>query len=119
MLDEDAATQVLAGMKGGSTPSNKAKSDLGLLLLYFVAMILHLLCSRVDVQISNIASQNNRDDISFDDVQSVVHKWRGFSVPRSILCIAGWLISCYQFVANNNIPSPANRTDRELVANQK
>ena len=94
MLDED----VLDSMKGGNNPSSMARSNMSLVLVHFAALIITLLCSHVDVHISNIAMQIDDDDvISYDDLQAV-NKWRGFCVPRSILCILGWLVSCYRFV---------------------
>lgn len=100
MLDGDTLAQVLDFVKGRNTISTTAKSNMSivLVLVYFVALLLTLLCSRVDVHISNIALQIG-GDISDEDLQSVVEKWRGFAVPRSILSILGWLISCYRFVS--------------------
>lgn len=99
MLDEDTVTNVLDFFKGKNTPGSTAKSNMILVLNYFVALIITILCSRIDFRISNIATHISGGDLYDGDLQSIVNKWRGFAVPRSLLCILGWLISCYRFVA--------------------
>lgn len=101
LLDENTISQY---RKGGST-SKSNNMSVTLLCLYFIALLLTLLCSRVDVHMSNIAAQiNDGGMLSNVDLQSGVHKWRGFSVPRSCICIAGWLVSCYRFaITRSNV----------------
>jgi len=95
MLDED----VLDSLRGKPAPTNMGKSNMSLALVYFAALIITLLCSHVDVRISNIEIQiNDGDMISNEDLKFVVREFRKFSVPRSTLCIVGWLVACCRFV---------------------
>jgi hypothetical protein len=105
MLEEDDVSQVFAIIKGSSSsaPRSITKSNLSLwyfILSYFVALILTLLCSHVDVHMLTVSAQINVKGIhiSDDKLLSTLHQWRGFTVPRSIFCFVGWLISCYCFV---------------------
>lgn len=89
-------------IKGKTTRlSGVAKSNIGLVVIYFSALVVTLLCSRVDVRISTIATQLQNTNSGVVP-SSVVEEWRGFAVPRSILCILGWLVSCYRFVVTRS-----------------
>ena len=100
MFDEEALSRVVDIVKGRNTPSGKKQSTIqihmSLVLIYFVALIITLLASRVDVnvQMSNVAINGGTDE----ELKSLIDTWRRFAVPRSILCIAGWFVSCYHFV---------------------
>ena len=105
MLEEDDVAQIFVIIKGGSSsaPRNTAKRNSGLwyfILSYFIALVMTLLCSHVDVRTTNILAQINIQGIHIPDEKllSILHQWRGFTVPRSIMCFLGWLISCYRFV---------------------
>ena len=54
-------------------------------LIFFLAFIFTYMCS-------NIVYSEAVDD----------NKYRNFAVTRSVLCIIGWLISCYRFVLSRN-----------------
>jgi hypothetical protein len=99
MLEEDDVSQVIFMIKGRST----TKSNLSIwyfILSYFIALIMTLLCSHVDVRMSNISAHNNLDGnhISDEKLLSILHQWRGFTATRSIVCFVGWMIYGYRFV---------------------
>merc|ERR1712194_284227 len=84
--------EMLASMKGNNTPSSRARShNVLLVLVYFTALVLTMLCSRLDVRITNRAMHMEDDDVLSNADQGVVHHWKGLCVPRSLLCVAGWL----------------------------
>jgi hypothetical protein len=99
MLEQDDVSQVLILIKGRSTP--KSNSSIWYFVLsYYVALIMTLLCSHVDVRMSNISAQINLEGIHISDEKllSILHQWRVFTVTRSILCFVGWMIYGYRFV---------------------
>ena len=102
MFDEKALSHVVDIVKGRNTPIVEKKSTIqihvSLVLIYFVALIVTLLASRVDVQMSNIAINGGIDE----ELKSLIDTWRRFAVPRSILCILAWLVSCYHFVITSS-----------------
>lgn len=90
--------KMLSSMKRGK-PSSRAQShNVLLVLVYFTALVLTMLCSRLDVRITYLAMHMEDSDMLSNADQDVVHHWKGLCVPRSLLCIAGWLVSCYRFV---------------------
>jgi hypothetical protein len=105
MLNKDDASRVLESLKGGDSKSSITKTSISLcyfILVYFVALTITVVCSHADVSISDIAT--NATVLNFhtstENIESVLHSWKGLSVSRSVLCIIGWLISCYNFVLN-------------------
>ncbi len=107
-INKHEITQVLASMTGGSSPNSTTKASTSicyLILTYFLALIITVVCSHVDVRLLDVASHmNEQDTASADDFRSVLHKLRGLSIPRSVFCIVGWFISCYRFfISRNNI----------------
>ena len=97
VLEEDA-TKLLDS--SGKTP-NATMCNVCLVVIYFLALVATLLCSHADVHIVYTAMQISEGDIrvSSDDLLSILHKWRSFAVPRSVLCILGWFVSCCKFIA--------------------
>jgi hypothetical protein len=81
--------------------TTKSNSSLWYFILsYFIALIMTLLCSNVDVRMSNISAQIYAEGIHIPDEKllSILHQWRGFTVTRSILCFVGWMMYGYRFV---------------------
>ena len=100
LLDKNVVTEIL-GCIGGTNNlrNNTTKSLLLLNIVFFIALIFTLLCSHVEAQISNMSDENTQ--VSYEELQVVLLRWRGFVVTRSILCIVGWLLSCFHFVTAN------------------
>ena len=98
LLNGDISTQLADVWKGKNTLSSITKSNLSLVMVYFFALIVTLLCSFVDVKISKMAMDININNISGASLESIINEWRALAVSRSILCILGWLVSCYRFV---------------------
>ena len=99
MLEEDDVSQVLIMIKGRIT--TKSNSSIWYFILsYFIALIMTLLCSHVDVRMSNISAHTNLDGnhISDEKLLSILYQWRGFTATRSISCFVGWMIYGYRFV---------------------
>ena len=82
MLHQDIITQ----LKERNSLDNVSKSLVAKNLIFFLAFIFTYMCS--NLVFSGVVDEN---------------RYRNFAVARSILCILGWLISCYRFVlARNN-----------------
>lgn len=105
MIKEEDVSRVIGIIKGSnnsrttsiSTPRITAATtwssttSLGcLIIFYYTALIMTLLCSSVDFE-----SVLNQSD---ETMLSILQLWRCYSVTRGVLCIIGWLISCYRFV---------------------
>ena len=106
ILNKHETTQVLASMTGGNSPNSKAStSTCYLILIYSFALVITIVCSHEDVLLLDFATHITEQEIhaSTNNIRSVLHRWRGLSVSRSIFCIVGWLISCYRFVITNNV----------------
>ena len=108
-INKNDATQVLYIMIGGSSPNSTTKASASicyLILTYFLALIITIVCSHEDVRLLqiHIATQFTEQNIhtSTDNFLTVFKRWRGLSVSRSVFCIVGWLISCYRFVISRN-----------------
>ena len=67
-------------------------------LLYTVALILSLSNRRLDSQRNEAQIRNIIDDSSNDDVVSRMKQWELQSIIRSICCIVGWILACYDDV---------------------
>jgi len=96
LLDKNIVTEILGCIGGTNNLRNTTKSLLMLNIIFFIALIFTLLCSHVEAQISNISDENTQ--VSHEELQVVLLRWRGFVVTRSVLCIVGWLLSCFHFV---------------------
>ena len=102
MIKEEDVSRVVGIIKGSSSSSSSSPritatttwsstTSLGcLIIFYFTALIMTLLCSSVDFKI--VINQSD------EKLLSILQLWRCFSVTRGILCIVGWFISCYRFV---------------------
>ena len=103
MIKEEDVSRVVGIIKGSSRSSSSSSpritatttwsstTSLGcLIIFYFTALIMTLLCSSVDFKI--VINQSD------EKLLSILQLWRCFSVTRGILCIVGWFISCYRFV---------------------
>ena len=99
LLDENIVTEILGCIGGINNLRNTTKSLLILNIVFFIALIFTLLCSHVEAQISSISDENTQ--VSYEEQQVVLLRWRGFVVTRSVLCIVGWLLSCFHFVTAN------------------
>lgn len=74
-----------------ATTTWSSTASLGcLIIFYFTALIMTLLCSSVDFK-----SFLNQSD---ETLLSILQLWRCYSVTRGVICIIGWLISCCRFV---------------------
>ena len=100
LLDKNIVTEILGCIGGTNNLRNTTKSLLMLNIIFFIALIFTLLCSHVEAQISNISDENTQ--VSHEELQVVLVRWRGFVVTRSVLCIVGWLLSCFHFVTANH-----------------
>ena len=87
MLHQDIITQ----LKERNCLDNVSKSLVAKNLIFFLAFIFTYMCS--NLVFSGTVDENN---------------YRNFAIARSILCILGWLISCYRFVVtrSNNTVQP-------------
>jgi hypothetical protein len=102
VIKEEDVSRVVGIIKGSSSSSSSSPritatttwsstTSLGcLIIFYFTALIMTLLCSSVDFKI--VINQSD------EKLLSILQLWRCFSVTRGILCIVGWFISCYRFV---------------------
>ena len=96
LLDKNIVTEILGCIGGTNNLRNTTKSLVMLNIIFFIALIFTLLCSHVEAQISNISDENTQ--VSYEELRVVLLRWRGFVVTRSVLCIVGWLLSCFHFV---------------------
>lgn len=89
-------------VKGNNALSNNSTKSLFLLnTIFFLALVFTLLCSHVDVQISNTVLKitTEKDGLaSYNGLPPLLRKWSVCVVTRSILCIVGWFVSCHRFV---------------------
>ena len=99
LLDKNVVTEILGCIGGINNLRNTTKIILILNIVFFIALIFTLLCSHVEAQISNMSDENTQ--VSYEELQVVLLRWRGFVVTRSVLCIVGWLLSCFHFVTAN------------------
>lgn len=104
MIKEEDVSRVVGIIKGSSSSSSSSSPritattttwnstmSLGcIIIFYFTALIMTLLCSSVDFKI--VINQSDKK------LLSTIQLWRCFSVTRGIMCIVGWFISCYRFV---------------------
>jgi hypothetical protein len=104
MIKEEDVSRVVGIIKGSSSSTSSSTPritaaattwsstpSLGcLIIFYFTALIMTLLCSSVDFKI--VINQSD------EKLLTILQLWRCYSVTRGILCIVGWLISCYRFV---------------------
>jgi len=104
MIKEEDVSRVVGIIKGSSSSSSSSSPritattttwnstmSLGcIIIVYFTALIMTLLCSSVDFKI--VINQSDKK------LLSTIQLWRCFSVTRGIMCIVGWFISCYRFV---------------------
>jgi len=81
MLHQDIITQLERNSLEHVSKSLVAKN-----LIFFLAFVFTYMCI----------------NIVFSGVISDANKYRNFAVTRSVLCIVGWLISCYRFVVTRN-----------------
>lgn len=111
-INTNVATLVLVGMAGSSCPNSTTKSSTSacyLILTYFLALVITIVCSYEDLRLLDIASHMTKQGhySSANEFRLVLQRWRGLSVSRSVFCLVGWLISCYQFFSRKN----TQRTD--------
>ena len=81
MLHQDVITQLLER----NSLENVSKSLVAKNLIFFLAFIFTYLCI-------NVVYSGTVDE----------PRYCNFAVTRSVLCILGWLISCYRFVLSRN-----------------
>jgi hypothetical protein len=109
MIKEEDVSRVICIIKGSNNSNSSSATSIStpritaaattwsstpslgcLIIFYFTALIMTLLCSSIDFKI--VISQSD------EKLLSILQLWRCYSVTRGVLCIVGWLISCYRFV---------------------